>query len=299
MKILVLGGTRYVGKLLVLKLLLEGHNIVVLNRGNNKVDFGANVDRIYCNRSERNQMERILVNKHFDIIYDNICYKKTDAKITCDIFNIKKPDKYILVSSSYVYQPQPKALNENDFNESSYDLTLDSSINTTYKIGKKEAEAYFAKNANFDVVSVRFPIIMGWNDVTMRFSSCVSIVMNHKPFYIPDIEGAMNFIRSEDAASFLCWIKDINYSGAINGASLKSLTSTELIQMYSLILGEKINIHKNNNNINQNSNFPYYISDSMILDTSKANKLGYEFQKFDNWFISEVEITKKILNKKN
>ncbi len=46
MKILVLGGTRLVGKLLVKKLIDAGHNVTIVTRGLTKDNFGNRVNRI-------------------------------------------------------------------------------------------------------------------------------------------------------------------------------------------------------------------------------------------------------------
>ncbi len=52
MKILVLGGNRFFGKRLVASFLEKGAEVVLLNRGQIKDDFGNHVQRIILDRRE-------------------------------------------------------------------------------------------------------------------------------------------------------------------------------------------------------------------------------------------------------
>ena len=67
MKILVMGGTRFVGKSLVGKLLCQNHDIDIFTRGNK-----ANPEKTNLIKGDRNQLESIvkLRNKKYDVIYD-------------------------------------------------------------------------------------------------------------------------------------------------------------------------------------------------------------------------------------
>lgn len=52
MRVLVLGGTRFLGRALVAELLGAGHTVAIVHRGNHEVDFGPDVDHIHCDRRE-------------------------------------------------------------------------------------------------------------------------------------------------------------------------------------------------------------------------------------------------------
>ena len=67
MKILVMGGTRFVGKSLVAKLLNENHDIDIFTRGNK-----ANPQKTNLIKGDRNSSEDIvrLRNKKYDVVYD-------------------------------------------------------------------------------------------------------------------------------------------------------------------------------------------------------------------------------------
>ena len=67
MKILVMGGTRFVGKSLVGKLLSQNHDIDIFTRGNK-----ANPDKTNLIKGDRNKLESIvkLRNQKYDVVYD-------------------------------------------------------------------------------------------------------------------------------------------------------------------------------------------------------------------------------------
>ena len=294
MKILILGGTRFVGKLLVYRLVQDGHNVTILTRGKNSDLLGERVKRIQCDRSNAEVMGLCLKHKYFDVVYDFICFSSLDAEITCNIFNLTEPNKYIIISSSYVYKAQDTALKEEEFVAKDHNVINNSSDSVAYEVGKRDAEAYFVKNAMFNVILVRFPIIMGWNDYTNRFKYHVDNILKSNAFYVYASEGRMNFIRSEDAVNFLYWLIDSACSGPINAASAEAFTGSELIKQFSLLLGHNTHIYRVCE-LKHNGMSCYSRQDNLVLDTSKASRLGYNFPSFFEWFYSEVEIQKCIL----
>ena len=100
MKILVMGGTRFVGKSLVGKLLNHNYDIDIFTRGNK-----SNPENTNLIKGDRNDIESILKikNKKYDVIYDISGRELEQTKILieniADSFN-----RYIYVSSAGVYK---------------------------------------------------------------------------------------------------------------------------------------------------------------------------------------------------
>ena len=67
MKILVMGGTRFVGKSLVGKLLSQNHDIDIFTRGNK-----ANPEKTNLIKGDRNNSEDIVMlrNEKYDVVFD-------------------------------------------------------------------------------------------------------------------------------------------------------------------------------------------------------------------------------------
>ncbi len=100
MKILVMGGTRFVGKSLVSKLINNNYNIDIFTRGNK-----SNPEQTNLIKGDRNDVEDILKlrNKKYDVIYDVSGRELEQTKILID--NLADSfHRYIYVSSAGVYK---------------------------------------------------------------------------------------------------------------------------------------------------------------------------------------------------
>jgi nucleoside-diphosphate-sugar epimerase len=76
MKVLILGGNRYVGKRVAQLFLKNGHEVTLLNRGNIDDGLGANVERILGDKS---RLSTLLGRRQFDVVIDQICMDAYDA----------------------------------------------------------------------------------------------------------------------------------------------------------------------------------------------------------------------------
>ena len=132
MKILVMGGTRFVGKSLVEKLILQNHDVDIFTRGNNPNPKGTNLIK-----GDRNNIEAILQlkNNKYDIIFDISGRELNQTKILIDNIN-ENFDRYVYVSSAGVYQDS----NELPINEK------DPIDKDSRHIGKYETEKWLIDN---------------------------------------------------------------------------------------------------------------------------------------------------------
>jgi 2'-hydroxyisoflavone reductase len=70
MKVLVIGGTMFIGRLLVSELLKQGHDVAVLHR-KNKHDLGKRVENLQADRNDPEAVKRALAGHRFDVVFDN------------------------------------------------------------------------------------------------------------------------------------------------------------------------------------------------------------------------------------
>ena len=70
-KILVIGGTLFIGRALVKELLKTGHEVSILHR-RPRHDLGKKVAGIVADRNDPEALKRALAGKNFDIVYDNV-----------------------------------------------------------------------------------------------------------------------------------------------------------------------------------------------------------------------------------
>jgi nucleoside-diphosphate-sugar epimerase len=70
MNVLVLGGSVFVGRHVVDRLVAGGHNVAVLNRGKTVSALPDGVERLVADRTDLDQMRRVLANRDWDAVID-------------------------------------------------------------------------------------------------------------------------------------------------------------------------------------------------------------------------------------
>lgn len=101
MRVLVIGGTRFIGVYLTKQLVEEGHEVTLLNRGNHPAPVEG-VETIVCDRTDPKALKQALSDKSFDAIFDNNGRELAHTKPLADLFK-GKLKHFIYVSSAGVY----------------------------------------------------------------------------------------------------------------------------------------------------------------------------------------------------
>jgi nucleoside-diphosphate-sugar epimerase len=70
MKVLVIGGTLYIGRLLVDELVKGGHDVAVLHR-KPKHELGRRVENLMADRNDADSLREALSGRRFEVIFDN------------------------------------------------------------------------------------------------------------------------------------------------------------------------------------------------------------------------------------
>ena len=71
MRVLVIGGTLFIGRLLVEELLKDGHEVAVFHR-QPKNDWGRRVENIMADRNDADSVREALSTRRFDVVFDNV-----------------------------------------------------------------------------------------------------------------------------------------------------------------------------------------------------------------------------------
>lgn len=101
MRILVMGGTRFIGVYLTRLLVDKGYDVTLCNRGNRPAPV-AGVKEIHCDRTQPEALVEALSGQEFDIIFDNNGRKLSDTQPLTEIF-LGKFQQLIYMSSAGVY----------------------------------------------------------------------------------------------------------------------------------------------------------------------------------------------------
>src|SRR5207253_1215794 len=103
--VLIIGGSRYFGKLLVNRLRDAGSAVSVLNRGSTAVPDGVN--HLIADRDDETALLDALGAREFDVVIDQVCYTPAQAEIAARVF-AGRTGRYLMTSTVEVYD-QPGA----------------------------------------------------------------------------------------------------------------------------------------------------------------------------------------------
>lgn len=101
MRILIMGGTRFIGVYLTQILQDMGHEVVLFNRGKKSAPMEG-VQQIHGDRQDANQIKEKLAHEHFDAIFDNNGRKSNDSQPLVEMYKYKVKH-FVYVSSAGVY----------------------------------------------------------------------------------------------------------------------------------------------------------------------------------------------------
>ena len=177
MKILVMGGTRFIGVSLVKLLVSQGHEVTLFNRGK-KTSPVAGLRTIIGDRTDSQQLQAKLSNESFDAIFDNNGRELSDTQPLVEIFG-DRLQHFVYMSSAGVYL---------DSDILPYSETDQTDPKSRHK-GKLDTEAYLqqvrAENG-FPYTSIRPTYIYGpqnYNDIEAWF---FDRIVRDRPIPIPE-----------------------------------------------------------------------------------------------------------------
>ncbi|MBI4498624.1 MAG: SDR family oxidoreductase [Chloroflexi bacterium] len=102
MKTLILGGTRFIGPVLVKELLARGHEVAVLNRGLTEATLPAEVQRLCADRNDPASMREALAGRSFDAVLDLSGYTADQVQAALEAL-AGRVGHYLFTSSTAVY----------------------------------------------------------------------------------------------------------------------------------------------------------------------------------------------------
>ncbi|MDI9638116.1 NAD-dependent epimerase/dehydratase family protein [Oscillatoria amoena NRMC-F 0135] len=101
MRILMMGGTRFIGVYLTKILVKQGHEVVLFNRGNQPAPIEG-IQQIHGDRTSAEQLKEQLSSERFDAIFDNNGRELSDTQPLAEIFK-DRIQHFVYMSSAGVY----------------------------------------------------------------------------------------------------------------------------------------------------------------------------------------------------
>jgi 2'-hydroxyisoflavone reductase len=202
-KVLILGGTGFIGPHFVDALTAGGHKITLFNRGKRDPEVKPGIEQLL---GDRNGQIDALKGRDWDVVIDNSGYTPSQVKATAELLK-DHVRKYIFISSIAVYADFAKAGVDEDYKLAELEDPTTEEVNgETYgglkALCEKVVEATYAERATI----IRPTYIAGPGDPTDRFTYWpVRVSKGGKmlapgtpsdPFQYIDVRDLAGFIRT-------------------------------------------------------------------------------------------------------
>lgn len=292
--ILVIGGTRYFGKLLVQRLLAAGHQVTIATRGHAPDPFGERIRRIRVDRrNERAMLSAFRDIESYDIVYDQMCYSPLDAAIAVRVF-AGRVKRYIVASTIEVYRDllgkQDAPFAENDLNvlaqpiDTQYPWHDPRLATQSYVMGKVQAEAYLYRDGSLPLVTVRIGhVLAGSEDFTGRLAYYVDLARQYGALRYANAAAASSFMSAQIISDFLVWAGAQEFTGPINAACDGGLSAFDIYQRVGLVLDAPVRAMPVSQPAAPGELSPFDYPAPFMMDMSRAKSLGYKFGDSDDW----------------
>ena len=296
-KVLILGGSYFVGKKIVEYLAEQGYEVMVLNRGTKPVS-AENVTQLCCDRNDAEGMKAVLAGKSFDYIIDVSWQDVSWVKHLCDALDFTPVKKLVFISSSAVYDVEHISV---PFKED--DTLAENKYWTFYGQGKIDAERYykeFLQDKLTNLVILRPPYIYGKYNYAQRESLIFRQLVENKPVVIPKSNPKLQFIYTEDLAAIIDGLikTDTGKEYVCNVGNRAAVTSKEWVEACALAAGKKADIMEIDYaalDKNVRDFYPFFDYDN-VLDVSKINEIICQETDFEEglkksyaWFLENKE----------
>ncbi len=199
MRILIIGGTRFVGRALVDSALGRGHEVTLFNRGQSNPDLYPELETIVGDReTDLDQLD----GHTWDAVIDTCGYVPRIVKLSADALK-DKATQYAFISTISVYPIE----GDPNRDETSKLLTMDDEsteeiTNETYGPLKVLCENAVREAFPDGALIIRPGLIVGPHDPTNRFTYWVTRTAKGGEAIAPLAEQPVQFIDVRDLADF-------------------------------------------------------------------------------------------------
>jgi nucleoside-diphosphate-sugar epimerase len=242
--VLVIGGTRFVGRLLVHRLLARGHAVTILNRGKIADPFGDTVTRLVADRKTA-AFAAALTGRRFDACVDFAAF---DAPDVGGAIEHVRAGHYVFISTGQVYlvrEAPPPACREEDYAGPLMERPTAAAELEEWDYGMKKracedalAEAWESKR--FPATRLRIPMVNGERDYHSRLDKVLAPIARGETVLLPDGgQTPMRHVYGDDVARAVCDLlgDDSTFGEAYNLAQDETPTLAELVAILAARLG--------------------------------------------------------------
>ncbi|MDB9909847.1 NAD-dependent epimerase/dehydratase family protein [Gammaproteobacteria bacterium] len=258
-KILILGGTRYLGKAILHQITKKKFEIATLSRSEEKTD----VQHFICDRKDSYELKRVFAHFRPNIILDMVNYNKEDSQGISDLYEqgfISDLNHYIMISSFFVYNHFDYQL----FSEKKLNKNFNQNNIASYTKTKIESEMILYLSRLMDITTIlRLPFVFSADDYSNRFQRLCELSVRGAES-IEDSQFKYSLVRKDDAAEAIAKIFNLRPLGITDISNDGYVTNKKLIEILS-----DLSIPVNNHRIQETESFPYFVNRDICLRSKK------------------------------
>jgi nucleoside-diphosphate-sugar epimerase len=231
MKLLVLGGTGFLGPHLVTTATTRGHEVTIFNRGRTDPSPPADVEHLV---GDRDGSLRPLAGRTWDAVADTSCFAPPQGRAAAELL-AGRVGHYTLLSTVSAYAD----LSRPGIHEDAELLSSDGGEDSTY--GARKAAAEHAVEAAFrgPLLRVRPGVLVGPHDTTGRFGFWIRRAARGGDVLVPGPpERPVQVLDARDLAEWLVRMIEARKAGVYNAVGpSEPLTIGELLALCRAVTG--------------------------------------------------------------
>lgn len=294
-RVLVLGGSYFIGKAITKELQSNGYEVTLLNRGSRLVE---GTKQLSCDRNDKKAMKVVLEGRVFDHLVDVSGLNGQQAQILCDTLNMQEVKSMVFISSSAVYDVdhlKPKFREQDRLRENKFW--------GQYGTDKIEAEHTYRqcmKERQVPLVILRPPYVYGEENYVQRESFIFEHILQNRPVIVPATNKKLQFIYVKDLAAIVRKMleKKSSSSNIYNVGNSQYVTAKEWVQLCAQAMGKSVEIvnfdyKKQGRNVREF--FPFHDYNN-VLNVNKIQQTDINIEETDmlkglqnafQWFLEE------------
>jgi 2'-hydroxyisoflavone reductase len=293
MKILILGGTKFLGRHLVDAALAAGHEVTLFNRGKTNPTLFPNVETIVGDREQ--EIDK-LAGREWDAAIDVAGYLPRIVRLSAEALK-GSVKKYAFISSISVYSEFKKVgINEEDSVGKLEDESVEEINGETYGPLKALCERTVQEMYGDRALIIRPGLIVGPYDPTDRFTYWPMRVKRGGDMITPDKpQTPIQIIDVRDLTEFIIKLIEDNASGIFNATGPDhELRMGEFLDVCKLVSGSVATFHwasaefLKEHEVAPWSDMPVWIPDTeedagfSRVDISRAIQAGLKFRPLED-----------------
>jgi 2'-hydroxyisoflavone reductase len=240
MKLLVLGGTKFLGRHVVAEALALGHDVTMFNRGHTNPSLFPEAERL---RGDRDDDLGALVGREWDAVIDPSGYVPRIVRQSAELLR-DAVGRYVFVSTVNVYADYCRSFSEANPLAELADPTSED-VGVDYGPLKAACEQVLDSIYGDRVSHIRAGLIVGPHDWTWRFTYWPMRIREGGDVLVPDVpERRVQFIDVRDVSKWALRLAEADISGPFNTTGpAESLTMGEFVGRLAGALGASCRFH--------------------------------------------------------